>query len=342
MAYVEKKIYLYNFTTSLSLTGIFDAYNTKLNHDLSRLLERRLIFSSPVDNYNYFLDIIDKVPVKTLDNTKASKVNYYYKCILYKLRDKELPYIFNIQTGNKNLINITPKDTIMEQTHFLAFPEINLLVSEYNNNGARIEKLRSIIDYALDLKSLDFSIDPILKTDNYKQVLASKGIKSLTVKTGHAGIKSLNEVIGLNILDDLNNEYDELTTLELEITISGTPRKKLSIANLEKRLDSITKVAKNLLGDKNNDKIKKGNISKLKAKIYDDNNLVPIDLLEEKLVYIPQVAKVNDRSKYLDSDDMFSKLFEAYNISEDLVDRIVKVYIESPKSEGVDQAAVTK
>lgn len=341
MATIEKKIYLYNFTTKLSLTRIFDDYNAKLNNDRHDLDKRGLVFSSQTDPYNYFLDIIDKVPVKAQDNSQ--NINYFYKCILYKLRYKDLPYIFNVTTGAKDLIAVKPKDTIMEQTHFIVFPEINLIVSEFNNAGARIEKLRSVLDFALNLNSIDFSIVPILRSDNYKKIIGSSELKSFTVKTGHGGLASLDDAIGVNLLETLDNTYDNLSDLQIEITISGAGKKHLKIKNVHDRITKLTTVAKKLLDDKSNDKIDKNGIIKLKAKMYEDEHLVPIDLLEEKLVYTPKVVKVSDASKYLDPEDMFRNLLESYNFSERFIDRIVKVdIISSDHMDSQNQSAAAE
>lgn len=342
---VKKKIFCYNFKSVNSLLNLFEVYTKKLNGSLSDLKERDLIFTSQTDGYDYFLDIIEKVHVKKLDNTKPTNVDCYYKCILYKLRDKELPYIFNIKTGTKTMIAATPKDTIMEQTHFIAFPQLNLIISEYNYNGARIEKLRSVLDYTLKLGSIDMSIDPIMRDDNYLEIINADKIKLLSFKTGHVGLSSLSETIGTTLFEDLNKTFSELSDLQFEINITAVGKNQIKMKEQSAFLKKLSSLAKDLRTKKSSDTLNSDNITKCRTKILDEGiseKYVPIDLLEEKLVYEIDAIKLTDKYKYLDTEDMFSKLFELYSLNKFKLDRFIlleEVVIPTPQ---ISEVATTK
>lgn len=322
---IEKKIFAYNITTeTTNLHDAFNKYVSLLGDDRNKIKERNLLYRNPEEDISYFLDM-NKITIKTLDNNDKDKLTCAFNGTIYRLRENDLPLILDLTTGNKKGIELNANSSIVEQTHFLVFPEINLLLSEFNNFGARVEKLRSIIDSILSLNSYDIQITHLLRTDNYKTIIEAKELKELEFKLGHTGLKTLKDIVKLNLFDDLNATFDELSNFNVTIKLSGKRNKYLLPTAKEKFSKALIKLSENIISKRNDGTIKTDDVSRIRTKIYDDENTIPVDLLEEKLVHTIEVVKLNPRYKYLNSDDMFEKLLKLYKNNTFAIDRHVPI-----------------
>lgn len=321
MKTIDRKIYAYNFTAERDLHQLFDEYLSKLGNNLSDLKKRGLLYSPSDNKYSYFMNL-DKVVKKRYDDNSNFTI---FKGTIYQMRSNELPIILNTLTGLTKGLNLSIGDGLAEITHYIFIPSLNLILSEYNHTGSRIEKIRSILDYTLNLNSYDLDISPILRKDNYKTVVNCGDLKEIYFKLGHLGYSSLNDSVQLNLFDDLSKTFSELSNFDIELKITAKRKKHLDPNDKTTLLESLSKLAKKIMTSKENSTYSTDSIKKISLRHYEGNTIAPLDLLEDKLVQITKVAKLNDEYKYVDSDDMFNKLIELYQNNTFKIDRFIKI-----------------
>ncbi|SHJ13441.1 hypothetical protein [Clostridium magnum] len=316
---VTRKVYCYDITAAKGLKeimeGYYSAYNTIINSG-EDLQKSKLIYENSKDNLKYYLDINRKVDVENEDKTSATKVDCYYECILYKLRETDFPYLFDLKTGDKDKIQARLTQALMEQTHFIIIPQLNLIISEYNHLGPNIYKLMSIIDNTLGFPySCSLNINHIYNGKTIDKIRNLKGIKSMTFKAGHQGLRTLSSIMEVGFLDVKNGTFDNDSELEFEITIKGKGRKKEIKKQNNGEENGLKQCVEKLYRYIDGSKKKEidADISKAKIKEFDGDSSLPIDLLEEHLVSDIIVSKLDDKFKYLNSKDMFEELFKIYN-----------------------------
>lgn len=321
MKTVDRKIYAYNFTAQRDLHQLFNQYLNKVGNNLSDLKKRGLLYTPSDNKYSYFMNL-DKIVKKRSDDNSDFTI---FKGTIYQMRSNELPIILNTLTGLTKGLKLNVGDGLAEITHYIFIPSLNLILGEYNHNGSRIEKIKSILDYTLNLNSYDLDITPILRKDNYKTVVNCGDLKEIYFKLGHLGYSSLNDAINFNLFDDLSDNFNELSNFDIELKITAKRSKHLDPNNKTTFLENLSKLAKKIMTSKENSTYSNDSIKKISLRHYEGSSIVPLDLLEDKLVQITKVTKLNDEYKYVDSDDMFNKLIELYQNNTFKIDRFVKI-----------------
>lgn len=309
MPTVTRRIFCYNVVNQgkISFKKVLDDYNSKLNSDYIDLEKRDLIFTK--DSFKFFLDIhsIDKY----YDHDNINMGYEIYNCIIYKLRDKDFPYLFNLMSGSKTKLKVGKNDSLMEQTHFIVIPKLNLLLMENNHFGPSINLLPPIISKALGVHYIsDLKITPIFNVKTVDKIRRLKNIKSIRLRAGHQGLKTISKYIGIGLLDTTEETFDSDTELMFDLVIKGKGRYK-NINNkennllVEKMLELKTYLDSHIL--------KKAKTDIEKVQIEEIGSKYPIDLLEEFLVSEVTVCKLDEKYKYLDSNSMFKSIFLMYN-----------------------------
>ena len=286
---VKKKTYAYNINAERDLLEIFTLVKEKINNNYTNLDERNLIFTDGKNGLKYFLDVKNIEEYEKInDNNKI----HICKCILYKLRSDDFPYLFDILTGQKTEINSNNSDTIMEQTHFIMIPELKVIISEYNHFGAQPTKIPAVIQKVLGEAYVNkLEVKHMLNTETAYRLRNLKDVETISIKCGHQGLKTVNHYFNVNFLDVMEKGFRNTEDLEFKFTISGKGRG----AN-KKSLD--------IHSAKINERRTKG---KLEIKE------LPIDLFSDYFVEEVTAVRLSKKSKYIDSDDMFKKLLELYN-----------------------------
>lgn len=313
---LERKLFFYNFNVfkninakeiECDLKQLFSQYYKKIDGDYTNLKDRGFIYAPEKDEKMYFLEI------KSINDNHA-------KCILYSLRNKALPHLFNLLNGQESAITDDTNDALMEQTHFIVYFSDNLIISEYNHFGARIESLRHLLTYvSKTILNGDISrveISAILIPEEYRNLSDLKKIKSMTFNIGAIGSRLFAKEANLPISFDLENEFNNLDDLKIELTITGS-REGIDFKNKGKILEAISRfIYRKKVSEEcdSSDLSRQLNKSIIKANSFDNDKFIPINLLEDKLVktvIIPKSKK--DNSKYLDSDSIFYEIENSYN-----------------------------
>lgn len=314
---IQRKVYFYKIVCILNgneikLNEVFDMYISLLNSDFHDLESRGLATS-------YF----DKYHVLELE--KYGLDSSTYKGKLYSLRSTDFPYLFNLQNGNRHEISNNDEDTLMEQTHFYCFTNQRLIVSEYNFYGARIEKLSNHLSKIMSdnypSNKYEITIQPIVIPDYFKQIANCSSVSKVQFKVAHPGLEVLakNKIIGAT--DIMRYSLDETSEYYIDIEFSGGGRgKPLPYKDPKGFLSNVIQAIKQ--GNEINESRADGKhpvFRKAKLKAYNPETCkyIPYDLLDEKLVHTAWVDKISNKSKYVDSDKMFSEIMIAYRNQKD-------------------------
>ena len=314
---VERKIFFYKITCNVDgqeckINDVFDGYIKLLNSNYENLEARNL--AVPYFEKFHFLDI---------SKHQFDEDVYWGK--FYSLRSTDFPYLFNMQSGNRQEISSNDEDTLMEQTHFACFTNQRLIVSEYNFYGARIEKLADYLTKIMfeinPSKRYVISILPIIIPEYFKQIVDYTSISKIQFKVAHPGLKILSEEGIIGISDIIKSNLDETTDYCIDIELSGGGRGKvLPIKNTKSFLSKIVSaIKKGNEYDLNKSDDDSTAFRKAKLKAYNPNEfkLIPYDLLDEKLVYTCYVEKISNKSKYVNSDKMYDEIMTAYRNQKD-------------------------
>lgn len=309
---VERKVYYYKVTckcdgTDKPISDLFDAY-MKLYGDNGNNLEERGL-AVPFYEKFHFLEVFQHEYDKNI-----------YQGKFYSLRSTDFPYLFNLLNGNRQEIQAGDDDTLMEQTHFCCIVNQNLLVSEYNFHGARIEQMAnyliSIMSKIYPSQNYNVSIAPIIMPDYYKRIANCRALSKLQFKVANPGLKMLKEFGVINGADVLKNDIKDGTDFYIDIEISGgrkgscVPISDLP-AFLQKIIDMIKK-SKEIELESQDGSYPIFGKAKLRGLDSDAGKIIPYDLLDEKLVQNEWVEKISNRSKYVDSGKMFAAILKAY------------------------------
>lgn len=308
---VNKKIYCYDIKSSKDLVNTFEQIKNKINDNYENLENRALIYTDQVDGYKYFLDVKRiKEYEKYHDTGKITIMN----CILYKLRKDDFPFLFNLATGVKSEISYNSMDTLMEQTHFIIIPDINLIISEFNYMGASVNrKLFHIINKVLGNDYIiDFEVSQKLDSQISAKINNIRSIKKFHFKAGHQGLKAIAKQSKIGVFETFADTFSNHEDLEYEIIIKGKGKvnsqksKSIQIENLE----NFKNMCLNLSKEKNK---KISDIKKVEILDPTNETNIPLDIFEEYAVGNIEAIKLSNRNKYIDSNDMFQKLIDLYN-----------------------------
>ncbi|VYT70798.1 hypothetical protein [Clostridium tertium] len=320
---VPKKVYAYKIDAREDLNSIFSKVKEKINDDYTNLKERELVFTDNKTGLKYFLDVKNKKEHKKSD---CRGTLLAYECILYKLRETDFPYLFDLATGDKTNIDASDSEALMEQTHFVVYPEINLLLSEYNHFGAPVSKLIYIIDTVLGhLYSQDFEVKNILNPNTAYRINNMEKINQFTFRAGHQGLRTISHYFKVDTIDVINKCFDDFSDLEFEITIKGkgrgNNREELKIKNL----DRFKRLCNLIFNSKNKKTL---DIQKAQFKEARSYTELPVDLFSEHLIHEVKATKISERTKYIDSDDMFRKINELYVDNAFEISNYIKIDLE--------------
>ena len=314
---VQRKIYYYKIICikdgqECKMNGIFDNYIELLDSNYENLEERNLAVAY-FEKYHF------------LDVEKHQFDSNVYQGRFYSLRSTDFPYLFNMQSGNRQEISSNDRDTLMEQTHFACFTNQRLIVSEFNFYGARIEKLadylKKILFQISPSSRFEINISPIVIPDYFKQIVNCTSISKVQFKVAHPGLRILAEEKIIGISDIAKSNLTETTDYCVDIELSGGGRgKTLPIKETKTFLGKIVSaIKKGNEYDLNKSDDEEPAFRKAKLKAYNPNEfkLIPYDLLDEKLVHTCYVEKVSNKSKYVNSEKMYKEIMSAFNNQKD-------------------------
>lgn len=284
---IDKKVYAYNITSEQDLNLIFLNIKDKISDNYENLESRNLVYTSIKDGYKYFLDVKNIKDCNKVDESGTIKI---FECILYKLRETDFPYLFDLATGEKSNIESTDTEALMEQTHFLVIPEVNLILSEYNHFGAQVNKLIFLINKILGpLYSNGFEVKHLLNSKTAIKVNNLEILNEFRFKAGHQGLRTISNYFKVDAIDVLDKCFDNSTDLELEIIIKGKGQGK-NKKNIEIKDMGLFKRLCNLIYNSKNKKTL--DIKTAQIKDAEMQSKLPIDLFSEYLAVCDKIDEL--------------------------------------------------
>ena len=309
---VEKSIYFYRAKVNNmpNLYELFKSYSLTLNNykrevgdTFDNLKDSGLILKNPKDKNRYFfLDIV---------NLSKEKI----ECIIYSLRGSAFPYLFDIFTGEKKEIPHTMNDTIMDQTHFIVYPDVSIIATEFNYHGCRLERIPDILDKVFAKKNI-IELAPILNMGATEELVYEGTFKGFDLKVAYPALSQIQNALGLGILPEFDDNFTVLDNMYINIGINNTSG--LNLVDKNNFVQNIVKLV-NSVKDQFTDEdgfVRKYcplKIAKIHTKPLSNTKSLTIDLFEEKLLSKVYPIKLNNSSKYIDSNDMFSCINRSFN-----------------------------
>lgn len=204
-------------------------------------------------------------------------------------------------------LKIPPNSGLAEITHFIYYPEKNVLGVEFNFFGPRATSLSNYLKEKSRNTSNPFEfieLNPILNQDLDKLLQDIGEIHLFNMEITRNELSFIEE---LN--EDLHSAFEsaakvsEAESVEVILRKKKYSRKGFSLPFTKGKL-------KELLSKSDN----RQKINKLKvvADSVSDKNAKKFDLLEDKMITSKKVATIDSRSRSVDSECMFSKIDEAF------------------------------
>lgn len=295
-------------------------------------LTRQIYFYQAHPQNASFQEIINELGLLA-DDDKCSKYNDGQQafCLLEQgkggvikgrlcaWRNSDFPFKSTIDDLEIVPLKLAENDGLVEITHFVYFPEKDILGLEYNYQGPRIGKLTDHINKKLNAvgvekpRFVDFT--PLFDSNTLKQLDKMGEIRaiSLMVPKNHLdSIKGLDANIHGALSSAMN--FGELEEVELVLRPKKNGRKPI----LKKPKEFIERLRK-LATTEHLSKI----FDELKIKAYDtsQNSYREFDLLKDKMVSEVSAIKLNE-GKGVDSEDMFQKIELSYKTKHDDLIRV--------------------
>ena len=306
---LDRKIYFYKVICEVSgvtkpLSDVFDDYQKHLGGNLQNLVERGFA----TENFDKYL---------FLELEKHLTDQNIYNGIFYNLRISEFPFLFDLNDGARSEITQKESDALMEMTHFSYFANDDLIVSEYNYYGAKIEylgrHLQNVFQNIYPSLQYDISVVPVVIPEYYENIKNCKWLYGIQFKVATPGKRLLAEkgVIGVN---DVIGESLGSIDCYIDINVSGIQGRSIDMKEPNVWLSNAIDAIKEAMKTNNLDKDEKPIFRKAKVKGYNvvENKTIPYDLLEGKLVSTCKVEKISPKTKYVNKNEMFNKILEAY------------------------------
>lgn len=279
-------------------------------------VEPTLIFKN-IESLSYKETIPDYCKYLLFGDKKYALINCDIKNdgkIFGKIGTIRMDFLPSIENkGKLTKLNLDKDEGIADASHFIYFPEDRILAMEYNFYGPRAStlalylraKARSIVD--------DVVFDFLINKDMEKELQKAENISMLSFKVPQNKIsllKSLDESLHASLESASKLGYAK----NYEITIKAVKEnKKNFLKSFIEKLPSFLSIVES-----------REAFSKLHLKATDKelNHERTFNLLQDKLEVEEKIVK-QGRYREIDSNDMYEKILNAYDIKKDLISRYV-------------------
>jgi len=244
-----------------------------------------------------------------------------------KIRNKDLPIIFDIKNKILLPLYLNKYQGLLEPSHFVVFKG-KIIGAEYNHYGVRNinSKLMKLINNYLkqntyeDIKKVE--IKPILKKEVYDLIEKFVEIRNIeiSIATNYARILIQDDPTIYEQIFSAAKVVDDDMKLQLTFSL-GKGKKEGNPIKFGKIVEPIKKI---LLRD-DIDNIKK-NIDKIKIRgiLEDGESIETINILEELMLTEKKVSKLDNRTRAVDSESMYREIISSYLALEDELEEYIK------------------
>ncbi len=250
---------------------------------------------------------------------------------IFRLRDKDLPLEFDINTKNISSLSLDKDKVLGEPSHFVVF-DGKIMGAEYNHYGVKWvnSKLMWLINNHLqnntygDIKRVE--IKPILKKEVYdliEKFIEIKGIR-ISVATNYAKLLKQEDPQSFEQMFSAAELVDDMW-LHLSFTL-GKGRKHGDPAKFERILKSIKKILSRE-DSKNN-----VNVLEIRGKLEGSDTIESINVLEELMLTEKRIPKLDDRTRAVNPDSMYREIIDSYLALKDELEEFMNPVTVEDKS----------
>ncbi len=249
--------------------------------------------------------------------SSISSTNNIFLGKISEIRTMDLPLKFDLTKFIASGLEFKKYEGLYEPTHFAVF-DGSIIGSEYNHYGPRMPyALHIIINNYLSENPIDdverIEIKPILRQEIYEALSKFEEIRAVTIKIA-------TDYARLLMAEDPNFEklFSAAELVEdMYLTIGFSSGRKRSRGNIFN--DVVSSLTKIFSRDDY-----KGKVFTLKIKGREAGGpMQEINLLNQIMLVEEKVAKLNSRTKAIDSQDMFRAIVESYKSLKSELERFI-------------------
>ncbi|ADD02673.1 hypothetical protein TthWC1_1683 [Thermoanaerobacter thermohydrosulfuricus WC1] len=280
-----------------------DVVEKVFNH-INSLVYRENIFDS---SSRYYQVQDGNVLFVTIDSEYSKKTHIYGKAIISrKTLLPELERNGKLQPLTKI---IPPNSGLAETSHFIYFPEKNILGFEMNYYGPRPSQLAVYLQNKANDIIKSVILRPILNLDVEEKLEKLKEIALLSIEVRRNGVFVLQQLD-----ENLYKAFEAAASFSEAETVEIVLRKKRYVKKgfIIDQIEQFKKRIINILSNQSN----REQFLKFKGSAYFEDSgqyLKTFDFLEDKMIGTKKVLLIDEKSKKVDSNSAYSAIEEAYN-----------------------------
>lgn len=230
---------------------------------------------------------------------------------LYEWRANDFPSVASTDDTVVRPLKLGKKEGLVTTTHFIYFPEKEILAMEYNFYGPRIGTLNKYLNEKMDnigvKNPLFLTFTALFNKDAVRQINRMGDITSISIMVQKNHINSVNN-FDKTIFASLKAAADFGDLEEIELVLRPKKRGRTAILKGDERKSFLKRLKgyaqKNYPGDQ---------FDRFNIKAWDvqTGKITDFDLLKDKMVYEVRTTKLNS-ARGVDPDDMFKNIKAAY------------------------------
>jgi hypothetical protein len=233
---------------------------------------------------------------------------------LSKVRNSDYPLKYKYSERKNLPLELMSDEGLSEPVHFIIF-DGEIIGSEYNHQGPRTNtSITRIVNTYLKGNPTEgihrLEIKPIFRKDVYDYINKFREIKGVTIKIATNYAKLLQNEGELSFRD-LFSAANLVDDMYLTVGFTTGRGKSKQFSDLETLINGIKKISSR--GDL------EGNVKALKIEgtLKGHHEPQEFDLLDELLMTESRVAKIDEKTRAVDSIEMYKELLNTYDLLED-------------------------
>lgn len=238
------------------------------------------------------------------------------KYLLSKIRSKDLPLVFDMKNVRTSALNLSNYQGLFEPSHFVIF-DGKIIGAEYNHNGLRhinSKLMRLINNYLQGNKVSNISkveIKPILRTNLYNRINKFEEIRNIEISIAANYAKLLCREDPASF-EQMFSAAELVDDMRLTLTFAlGRGKRSGDPSMFEKVLNSIKKI---LSRDDCKDNV---SVLNVRGKLPESDSIESFNILEELMLTEKRVSRLEDRTRAINSESMYTEIIKSYFSLED-------------------------
>jgi hypothetical protein len=265
--------------------------------------------------YDVSLEQYDRADLRVADINKS-----FYK--ISKIRKTDLPLKHDYSEDADLPLGLEADEGLTEPSHFVVLNGI-LIGAEYNHYAPRmpsvlVKKINDYLKTNLVEDLIRVEITPVLKEGMLERIDRIREISSIYIKiaTDYARIISQEDASVRTLLAAADLTQDAYLKIEFSV---GRGRKLKPASAFERVLTNLRTIISRT------DDMGSIKDAQIKGKEIGSATVEEYDLLEEMLVTKRQIAKIDNKTRAVESIEMYKAILDAYNSLDSYLERFTPI-----------------